>query len=514
MNGTTITMATFTVTEPGLTPVLGAVSYDSVHNIAIFTPTNPLPDSAKFSATLTTGVMSAAEVPLASNFVWTFVASADLDTTAPTVLSTIPAALAPSVATNQKITATFSEPMDSTTVTATTFTLTGPGLTPVAGAVTYSTIGATATFTPTIALATGVTYTATITTGAADLAGVPFALDFAWTFTTGLGPDATAPSITLDTPTNGDSGVALNAGINATFSKAMDPATLDATTFTLAGPGPTPIDGKITYDVTNQIATFSPRSDLATGTTYTATVTTGAKDLEGNPLAADASWSFTTGSSPGLLPVDLGAASPFAIFAQATITNAGFSAVNGDIGLTPGTSVTGFTAGMVNGTIQIGTAPAIAALSALGTAYADAAGRAGPITIPENLATQVLAPGLYISAANSFEITGGTLTLDAKGDANGVWIFEMPASTLTLTAPSCSVVLVNGAQFANVFWRVGSSATLAAGCMAQGNIMADTTITLAAAAGLRGRAMAGSVTASGAMTLSANSVSTAGACSQ
>jgi hypothetical protein len=89
--------------------------------------------------------MSAAEVPLASNFVWTFVASADLDTTAPTVLSTIPAALAPSVATNQKITATFSEPMDSTTVTATTFTLTGPGLTPVAGAVTYSTIGATAT---------------------------------------------------------------------------------------------------------------------------------------------------------------------------------------------------------------------------------------------------------------------------------------------------------------------------------------------------------------------------------
>jgi Bacterial Ig-like domain len=323
MDGTTITMATFTVTGPGLTPVLGAVSYDSLHNIAIFTPTNPLPDSATFSATLTTGVMSAAEVPLASNFVWTFVASADLDTTAPTVLSTIPAALAPSVATNQKITATFSEPMDSTTVTATTFTLTGPGLTPVAGAVTYSTIGATATFTPTIALATGVTYTATITTGAADLAGVPFALDFAWTFTTGLGPDATAPSITLDTPTNGDSGVALNAGINATFSKAMDPATLDATTFTLAGPGPTPIDGKITYDVTNQIATFSPRSDLATGTTYTATVTTGAKDLEGNPLAADASWSFTTGSSPGLLPVDLGAASPFAIFAQATITNGG-----------------------------------------------------------------------------------------------------------------------------------------------------------------------------------------------
>ena len=203
------------------------MSYDSINKIAVFTPTAPLPDGDTFTATLTSGVMSATEVPLAGNFVWTFGASENLDTTAPTVLSTIPAALAPGVATNQKITATFSEPMDSTTLGATTFTLTGPGLTPVAGAVTYSTIGASATFAPTVALAPGVTYTATITTGAVNLAGVAFALDFTWTFTTGLGPDATAPSITLQTPANADSGVALNAGINATFSQAMDPATLD-----------------------------------------------------------------------------------------------------------------------------------------------------------------------------------------------------------------------------------------------------------------------------------------------
>ena len=92
----------------------------------------------------------------------------------------------------------------------------------------------------------------------------------------------------------------------------MDPSTLNAATFTLAGPGPTSIAGKITYDATNRIATFTPTSALATSSLFTATVTTGAKDLEGNALAANFSWSFTTGSTPSLLPVDLGAASGFA----------------------------------------------------------------------------------------------------------------------------------------------------------------------------------------------------------
>ena len=129
--------------------------------------------------------------------------------------------------------------------------------------------------------------------------------------------------------------------------------------------------------------------------------------------------------------MDLEADSSFAVFAQATVTNAGLSLVNGDIGLTPGVSVTGFPPGIVNGTIEIGTPPATAALADLGTAYADATGRPGPELVAENLAGQVLAPGLCSSAATSFEITGGNLTLDAQGDANAIWIFEMPASTLT-----------------------------------------------------------------------------------
>ena len=497
-----------------MTPVTGIVTYDATNNIAIFAPTGLLPVSTTFTVTITTGAKSAAEVPVASNFVWTFVTSADSDTTAPTVISTNPANLAVSVATNQKITATFSEGMDSTTITGSTFTLTGPGLTPVTGTVTYSSVGATATFTPSSALAAGVSFTATITSGAKDLAGNPFAVAFTWTFTTGSGPDGTAPAVTSTTPANGATMVAPNAGINATFSKAMDPATLNPATFMLVGPGPTSIAGKITYDVTNRIATFTPTIALATSSLFTATVTTGALDLEGNALAANVSWSFTTGSTPSLLPVDLGAASGFAVVAQATVTNTGLTMLTGDLGLTPGVSVTGFRPGTVNGTIQIGTPPAVAALASLTNAYADAAGRPGPTIVAENLAGQVLTPGLYTSAATSFQITAGNLTLDAQGDANAVWIFQMPASTLTLTTPSCDVILTNGAQFSNVFWQVGSSATVGVGCVLEGNLLVNTSITLTSGATVQGRALGGAVAASGAVTLDTNSVSAAGGCNQ
>ncbi len=409
---------------------------------------------------------------------------------------------------------TFSEGMDSTTITGSTFTLTGPGLTLVSGTVTYSTVGTTATFAPTSTLAAGVLFTATITTGAKDLAGNPLAAAFTWTFTAGLGPDATAPTVTSMNPASSATAVPPNAAVNGTFSKAIDPATLDPATFTLTGPGPTSVAGKITYDATNQIATFTPTSALTTGSLFIATVTTGVEDLEGNALSANSSWIFTTGSTASLLPVDLGAASSFGVFAQATVTNTGLTMIKGDLGLMPGTSVTGFPPGTVNGTIQVNNAPAIAALASLGSAYGDAAGRSGPTIVPENLAGQVLLPGLYTSAATSFEITAGNLTLDAQGDANAVWIFQMPASTLTLTAPTCSVILLNGAQFSNVFWQVGSSATIGGGCVLEGNLLADTSITLVSGSTVQGRALAGAITASGAVTMDTNTVSAAGACSQ
>lgn len=514
MDPATLTTTTFTVTSPGPTSVAGTVSYDASNDTAIFTPTSPLAVSTTFTGEITTGAESEAEVPLASDFTWTFKTGAGADAVAPIVLSTNPANLGAAIPTNQSITAVFSEAMDSTTITGATFKLIDPSSNPVAGTVTYSAVGATATFTPTNPLSAAGLYTAMITTGAADLTGNMLAAPHAWTFTTGAGPDMSAPTITLTTPAGGATGVAPNAAINATFSKAMNPSTLNTATFTLTGPGPTSVAGKVTYDAADSIVTFTPASALATGTLYDATITIGAADLEGNSLASDDPWSFTTGSTPSLSPIDLGAASGYGALAQATITNAGDTVINGDIGLNPGMSITGFPPGIVNGTIQLDNAPAIAALASLTTAYNTAAGLPGATVVGENLATQVLPPGLYTSAATSFEITGGNLTLDGGGDTNAIWIFQMPASTLTLTTPLCSVILTNGAQFSNVYWIVGSSATAGVDCVLEGNVLADTSITMNVESTLHGRALGGAIAPSGAVSLDDTDLSAVGGCNQ
>jgi hypothetical protein len=301
--------------------------------------------------------------------------------------------------------------------------------------------------------------------------------------------------------------VSQTTGINATFSEAMDPATINSGTFKVTvAPGAVVVAGKVTYDAATDVATFTPAGPLTNGSTYTATITTGAKDLEGNALGVDFSWSFTAGATSGLSPIDLGAATNFAVLAQATVTNvvSAGTVVNGDLGLTPGSSVTGFPPGIVNGTIQIDNPPAVAALADFQTAYGIAAGLLGATTIAENLGTQVLFPGLYVSGPNSFEITGANLTLDAQNDPNAVWIFQMPASTLTLTTPNCNVILINGAKAANIYWQVGSSATIGAGCILEGNILANTSITLNTGATVNGRSLAGGVAPSGAVTMDSN----------
>jgi len=135
MDPATIIDSNFTVTEPDLTPVAGSVTYDATNHIAIFTPTGTFAAGTKFTATITTGAQSLANAPLAADFVWTFTTGTSSDTTAPEVTLAKPADLATGVGTNQKITATFNEGMDSSTLTAATFTLTGPGATPVSGTV-------------------------------------------------------------------------------------------------------------------------------------------------------------------------------------------------------------------------------------------------------------------------------------------------------------------------------------------------------------------------------------------
>src|SRR4029077_7183071 len=183
----------------------------------------------------------------------------------------------------------FSKAMNPATINSTTFTLT-TGTPPVAvgGVVTYDAPSKTATFTPSSTLALLAPYTATITTGATDTFGNSLASDFVWTFTTGNticlnGP----PTVISVTPPNLAPAICPNSVVVATFSEAMNPSTINTTTFTLTSGTPAVgVTGTVTYDVSSHVATFTPTNPLALSTLYTATITTGAQDLFGNPLAS------------------------------------------------------------------------------------------------------------------------------------------------------------------------------------------------------------------------------------
>lgn len=509
-----IDAATFTLSGPGATAVLGAVTYVPAGSVATFTPTvNLLPDTL-YTATITTGAIDLQGTALASNYVWTFTTAPAIVVTPPTVTSTIPANLATAVPLNQIVSATFSKPMNAATINSTTFQLTGPGATAVAGLVAYAAVGNTLTFTPTANLAASTLFTATITTGAQDLAGDGLAANYVWTFTTGATVVDVAPELVSTVPANLATAVPLTQSVSATFSKAIDPLTLIPTTFGVTGPGAVVIAGTISYDAVNFIATFTPTLPLIASTTYTATVTIGVTDLAGTPLGTTGPpnpWTFTTAAVIVPPPIILGPTiSLFGGFGgSAGITNMGINTVvHGDIGTTGvSTLMTGFhdtsvvtlgvdectytetplNIGLVTGTIETAPPPptvgcpnegtaatfaiASAALLQAQTAYNSLAAIPNGLDVSvcpgcgggsaDELGNRTLAPGTYKSAAQSFAITQGDLTLDAKGNPNAFWIFQMGTS-LTVGTPTFhrSVLLVNGAKASNVFWQVGSAATI------------------------------------------------------
>jgi hypothetical protein len=178
--------------------------------------------------------------------------------------------------------------MDATTITSSTFTL-KQGTTIVPGSVTYT--GTTATFTPSATLAGTTVYTGTISTGAKDASGNPIASSYSWSFTTTAIADVTPPTIVSVVPASNATSVAISSNIVVTFSEAMNAPTITSSTFTFKQ-GSTVISGNVSYSGT--AATFTPSAALNGNTVYTATITTGCKDVAGNPIAANYSWSFTT----------------------------------------------------------------------------------------------------------------------------------------------------------------------------------------------------------------------------
>lgn len=275
---------TFVVTDPEGNLVPGAVFYDEYSWAATFVPAAGYRLNAVYTATITTGVRDAGGNYLENDYTWSFTTGGP-----PTVVANDPLNGASGVRTSSAISATFSDSMDPASINTNTFTLVDGFGTPATGVVNYDPESRKATFAPIPGLIASTTYTATITAGATDAGGNPLAGDYSWSFAT-AGP----PTVVSTAPAGGASEVPVESTIIATFSEMMNPATINAATFTLVDAASSPVTGTVTYNSETQTAIFTPASRLAPGAQYTATMTTGATDVGGNALVGSYTWSFTT----------------------------------------------------------------------------------------------------------------------------------------------------------------------------------------------------------------------------
>jgi ice-binding like protein/Big-like domain-containing protein len=320
-------------------------------------------------------------------------------------------------------------------------------------------------------------------------------------------PLVTIPTVTSNSPPDEATDIALNRRVRATFSEPMDPDTLDTTSFTLtslATDAGGPVEG--TVIATGSSVVFEPDAPLAAETEFVATITTAATDAEGTALAAEHTWSFTTGELliPGD-PVDLGTAGDYVILAKSAISTVPPSAILGDVGISPAAAsfITGFSL-TADGTNVFSTSPQVtgqlfaanytsptpanltAAVSDMELAFTDAAGRApgtsglgtgsiGGLSLPAG----VYSWGTGVSIASD-------LTLD--GDATAVWIFQV-AQNLTVSN-AVDITLSGGALPQNVFWQVSGAVTIGTTSHFEGVILSQTAITLGTGASIDGRLLA------------------------
>lgn len=227
---------------------------------------------------------------------WMITSDVIPDVIPPTVTSTNPIPNATGISINSYLNATFSEFMDASTIGGATFVLTGGGG-GILGSISTAYVSGTtvATLIPSAPLSYGATYTATITTGVKDVAGNAMSANYTWSFTTQNAPDTTPPVLSTTTPSNGATNIPIDTPITIVFNEAIDSSSFTPSAFLLTGGG---ISIPYTINISGSQATITPTANLATNTTYTATVTTSVKDLAGNPLASNYTWTFTTEQIP------------------------------------------------------------------------------------------------------------------------------------------------------------------------------------------------------------------------
>ena len=295
MDPLSLTAASFQLLEDG-SAIQGGLTFGTGNTTATLTPASPLTPGAHYTATLTTQVKDAQGNPLATTYAWAFTTVAAAMMVTPVVTTTLPAALATGVAVSTAVAATFSEPINALTLTAATFRL-AAGANAVTGTVAYATGTSTATFTPSVPLTAGTAYTATLTPGVQDPAGNALAKAFSWSFTTAAAPDTVPPAVLSTSPAANATAVLLTAPVTATFSKAINPLTLTAGSFSVMQ-GTTAVSGALTLDANGTTATFTAAKPMVANTLYTAALTPAVQGANGIGLAGTVTWSFTT------LPVD------------------------------------------------------------------------------------------------------------------------------------------------------------------------------------------------------------------
>lgn len=428
-----------------------------------------------------------------------------VDATPPKVLIAFPLDKAVNVPINTKVTASFNMKMKAASITAASFSVSDPDGKVVAGKATLAPDGLSAVYIPTAKFKANTLYGVKLTTVIADLAGTGLEKDYKWSFSTGATPDTTKPTVLSTVPAAGATGVGLKANITAIFSEVMDPLTVKVGTVTLKK-GTLAVGGTVTAPLTTTVA-FDPTADLEPNTTYTATITTGVKDLASNAMAVNKTWTFTTRllSAKGPEPVDLMTAGNYVIMAKTGITNVPPSVITGDIGISPISTldgaITGFalswvtpapfaTSTQVTGKVYVANfgiptpATLIVAVQDMEGAYTDAEGRTEEVILNAHtghLGGETLVPGLY-KFTTGVDITDD-LTL--AGSENDVWIFQI-AGTLNISADK--KVLLSGDSLAkNVFWQVAGAVTMGADSKFKGIVLGKTAINLVTGASVDGR---------------------------